>query len=87
MIRIAPSQVSTMRALWASGGLNAGTPSETASTPVRAVQPEENARRIRKSPMPSRPGGCCTYGASGRKLKIAPSPPYMRSAPRVPMKR
>ena len=27
------------RAFFASGGLNAGTPSEIASTPVRAVQP------------------------------------------------
>ena len=31
-------------ALRASGGLNAGTPFETASTPVMAVHPFENAR-------------------------------------------
>src|SRR5438128_2231380 len=87
VIRIAPSHVRTTRAFWASGRLNAGTPSETASTPVSAVQPEENARRIRKSPTPSSPGGCCGYGASGMKSKIAPSPPYTRSTPRLPMKR
>ena len=33
----------------ASGGLNAGTPFETASTPVIAVQPFENALSRRKS--------------------------------------
>ena len=32
-----------------SGGLKAGTPFETASTPVIAVQPFENARRSRNS--------------------------------------
>src|SRR5437899_1486597 len=84
VIRIAPSHVRTTRAFWASGRLNAGTPSETASTPVSAVQPEENARRIRKSPTPSSPGGCCGYGASGMKSKIAPSPPYTRSTPTLP---
>ena len=38
-----------MRALRASGGWNAGTPSETASTPVSAAQPEAKARSTRKS--------------------------------------
>ena len=33
----------------ASGGLNAGTPLETASTPVIAVHPLENARSRSKS--------------------------------------
>jgi hypothetical protein len=32
----------------AFGGRNAGTPLAIASTPVRAVHPEENARRVRK---------------------------------------
>ena len=36
-------------AFLASGGLNAGTPLDTASTPVIAVQPFENAVRSRKS--------------------------------------
>jgi hypothetical protein len=39
--------VSVVRAFFHSGGLNAGTPSEMASTPVRAEQPEANARRTR----------------------------------------
>ena len=57
-MRMTPRHVSTTRALCASGGLNAGTPSETASTPVSAVHPEENARSSSRSPMPSSPGGC-----------------------------
>ena len=36
-------------AFLASGGLNAGTPSEIASIPVSAVQPFANARSTRKS--------------------------------------
>ena len=36
-------------AFFASGGLNAGTPLETASTPVIAVQPFEKAVSRRKS--------------------------------------
>ena len=36
-------------AFLASGGLNAGTPFETASTPVMAVHPFENALSSRKS--------------------------------------
>src|SRR5258708_34161342 len=39
---------SVAAAFFASGGLNAGTPSETASTPVIAVQPLANAVRSRK---------------------------------------
>ena len=49
VIRMMPSQARTVRALRASGGRKAGTPSETASTPVRAAQPEEKARSTRKS--------------------------------------
>src|SRR5207249_5460943 len=36
-------------ALIHSGGLNAGTPSEMASTPVSAAPPEANARSMRNS--------------------------------------
>ncbi len=46
-IRMTPSHASTMRAFFASGGLKAGTPSETASTPVSAAQPEAKARSTR----------------------------------------
>ncbi len=41
--------VSVARAFFHSGGLNAGTPSEIASTPVNAAQPELNAFRMMKS--------------------------------------
>lgn len=47
-IRRAPSHASTTGGFFASGGLKAGTPSETASTPVSAAQPDANARRTRK---------------------------------------
>ena len=42
--------ISTRWALRGSGGLNAGTPFETASVPVSATEPEENARRISRMP-------------------------------------
>ena len=86
-MRMMPSQVSTTRALWASGGLKAGTPSETASTPVRAAHPEAKARRIRNRPTPSSPGGCASYGAFGSRLKTAPNTPQATTAPRLAMKR
>ena len=47
--RITIIQVSVVRAFFHSGGLNAGTPSEIASTPVRAAQPELKARRMTKT--------------------------------------
>ena len=42
--RMAPIHTSVVAALRASGLRNAGTPLETASMPVRATAPEENAR-------------------------------------------
>ena len=42
------AQVRVVRALRHSGTLNAGTPSETASTPVSATAPDEKARRIQQ---------------------------------------
>ena len=39
---------SVVAAFFDWGRRNAGTPSEIASTPVRAVAPDENARRSRK---------------------------------------
>ena len=42
-------QVRVVRAFFHSGGLKAGTPSEIASTPVSAAQPELKARRMMKS--------------------------------------
>ncbi len=50
-----PIRIRTSRALRASGGRNAGTPFDTASVPVSATEPAENARRIRSSPSAFRP--------------------------------
>ncbi len=41
---IPPSRARVVAAFLLFGGLNAGTPLLIASTPVSAVQPEENAR-------------------------------------------
>src|SRR5205807_3502509 len=50
--RSAPMMVSVRRALRHSGGLNAGTPSLIASTPVSALEPDANAcRTIRMDSM------------------------------------
>ncbi len=46
-----PIHISVVRAFRHSGGLNAGTPLEIASTPVTAAPPEANACRIRKRPI------------------------------------
>ena len=47
--RMPPVHVSTVAAFFASGGRNAGTPFEIASTPDRAIAPDENARMSRNS--------------------------------------
>ena len=50
-----PSRARVVAAFLLLGGLNAGTPLLIASTPVSAVQPDENARRIRNiSPRPAK---------------------------------
>ncbi len=46
--RIPPIHMSVVLALRHSGGLNAGTPLEIASTPVTAAPPEANALSRRK---------------------------------------
>ena len=54
---IAPSRASVVAAFLLFGLRNAGTPLLIASTPVSAVQPEENARssrKIRATPVYSR---------------------------------
>ena len=48
--RHVPITISVDRAFFHSGGRNAGTPFEMASTPVIAAPPEANACRIRKRP-------------------------------------
>ena len=41
--RLEPMMISVVRAFFHSGGLNAGTPLEIASTPVTAAPPDANA--------------------------------------------
>src|SRR5258708_35207877 len=63
---------SVAAAFFASGGLNAGTPSETASTPVIAVQPLANAVRSRNvvsGLVPAHGGGGALAGVTGRLPK------------------
>ena len=50
--RIVPVQVSTVAACFASGGRNAGTPLEIASTPDSAIAPDEKARISKNSEAP-----------------------------------
>ena len=49
VIAIVPSSSRVVAAFLLLGFLNAGTPLLIASTPVRAAQPEENARASRKT--------------------------------------
>ena len=61
-VAIAPIITRVIWAFLAFGCLKAGTPFAMASTPVRAVQPDENARSVRKirARAPSEPYPCCT---------------------------
>jgi hypothetical protein len=77
---IAAMITSVMAAFFASGGLNAGTPLDTASTPVIAVQPFANARRTRK--VPTVP---LAAGKASRSSGAAGCPPTVkyRQAPKA----
>ena len=55
MIAIAPSTVSVVAAFRPCGRRNALTPFAIASTPVSAVDPDENARSRTNSVMPPAP--------------------------------
>ena len=67
-----PSATSTICALRASGGLNAGTPFDTASVPVSATDPDAKARRMSSKPSgstrraPSHSGGGRVVGHGAR---------------------
>src|SRR3972149_11461087 len=65
-------------AFFASGGLNAGTPFDTASTPVIAVHPFENAVNSRKSVSVSPEGGMEAAASMGAivplRARHAPTP-------------
>src|SRR6476469_1099154 len=82
-----PIAVNVRAALRALGGWKAGTPLLMASTPVRAVQPDENALRARKSSAsPVRPVcWACTdqpalsaTGASPMSARVRPTPLTVR---------
>ena len=62
---MAAAQTRVIRAFRHSGGLNAGTPSEIASTPVRAAAPELNARAMRKMLSTSAPLSANSQSAGG----------------------
>ena len=71
MIAITPSTASVLAALRPCGRRNALTPFAIASTPVSAVEPDENARRTTKSvtaPAPVATG--CGVTACGAVPKI-----------------
>ena len=84
--RIAAIQIIVVAAFFDAGGRKAGTPFEIASMPVKAVQPEENARRSRNSVSPSTAGtgggGC----ASPAPKSIRPRPVTITN-PRLPTNR
>src|SRR5215813_6717817 len=65
-------------AFFDSGGLNAGTPFDTASTPVMAVQPFENAVSSRNSvngaPVEATGSGVVTGGMWPVRTRQAPTP-------------
>ena len=81
-----PISTITVCALRTSGGLNAGTPLETASVPVSATAPDENARRISSSPSGSatvfafQPGGRHVVGhGAGQEAEQAEQQAGQRS--------
>ena len=75
--RIVPISSKVVAACFDSGFLNAGTPFEIASMPVRATAPEENARRNSSTvrPVSSLPPVSCVtasvFGASGSSPPVA----------------
>ena len=64
-IAITAIATSVCAALRLSGGRNAGTPFDTASTPVSAVQPFENAVSSTNSGSAVVPGGSGAPSAAG----------------------
>ena len=70
-------------AFFDSGGLKAGTPFETASTPVMAVHPFENAVSSRNSASGSCVDGTGSTGASGCTVPVSTRPMPMAISARV----
>ena len=78
MIAMTPSTPSVRAAFFDCGRLKALTPFAIASTPVRALAPEENAFRIRKMPRAPAPGASsCGETARGQPVVahfVTPTP-------------
>ena len=74
VIAIVPSISSVVAAFLLFGLRNAGTPLLIASTPVRAAQPEENARASRKAmAAPLSPLAAPSDRLAGRTARSRPS--------------
>ena len=82
MTAIVPMIASVVAAFRACGRLNAGTPFEIASTPVRAVAPWENALSSAKTVIPATAAGAAICSDAGT---TAGHPPRHRTAP-TPMR-
>src|SRR5437660_11459420 len=84
--KIVAIQNMVVAAFWDAGGRKAGTPFEIASIPVKAVQPEENARRSRNRVSPSTAGtdgsGCGSVAPKSARPK-----PATITNPRLPTNR
>ena len=79
VIAIEPISTSVVCALRTFGCRKAGTPLETASTPVRAEQPLENARRISRMSAAWLRSSACT--ANCALSAIGASPSIQRTSP------
>ncbi len=75
MTLMTPMIPSVVAAFRGCGRRNACTPSAMASTPVRAVAPEENARRIRNS------DSACVSSSGRCALSACGQPPMQLAAP------
>src|SRR2546422_10243447 len=83
---IAAIQIMVVAAFFEAGSRKAGTPFEIASMPVKAVQPEENARRSRNSVSPSTAGTGGGGGASPAPKSNPPRPGAITN-PKLPTNR
>jgi hypothetical protein len=86
-IAIPPMTISVLEAFTACGRRNAGTPFEIASTPVRALHPDANARSTTISPtLPARPTGAASGTCAVGQPDTSPrTKPTATSAPTEPM--
>jgi hypothetical protein len=91
--RIVAIVISVRAAFRDSGGRNAGTPSEIASTPVRATAPDEKARRIsrietlpRRAPLFVSSSSDSWFTGNASRLPVnSRKRPYPTSRPRAIM--